>query len=124
MILAPGTRHEITRALHGVFECGFRVVVFSWQIAITAVAFAQTPRDGTLLVTVVDQTRAVIPAATVTVTGLDDATKAIPIAPVKTLDQGVATIPGLKPGRYVVQAEFPGFEIVVLKEIRVRAGDN
>ena len=100
--------------------------MFAWQIWTASTTSAQTPRDGTLLVTVVDQTRAVIPAATVTVIGLDDPTKATPIAPVKTKtsDQGVATITGVKPGRYLVQAEFPGFEIGTLKEIRIRSGDN
>jgi hypothetical protein len=86
-------------------------------------AFAQAPRDGKLLVTVVDQTRAVIPNATVTVTGLDDATKKT-VAPVQTSDQGIATIAGLPVGRYMIQAEFPAFETGVLKDVRVRAGDN
>jgi hypothetical protein len=49
------------------------------------------PRDGKLLVTVVDQTRAVIPGATVTVTSLDTATKAA-VEPAKTSDQGIATV--------------------------------
>jgi len=87
-------------------------------------AFAQSPRDGTLLITVVDQTRSVIPAATVTVAGLEPATRAASIAPVQTTDIGVATIRGLKPGRYRVQAEFPGFKIGAIAELRIRAGDN
>ncbi len=38
---------------------------------------AQAPtRDGRLIVTVVDQTRAVLPGASVTITGLDEATRA------------------------------------------------
>jgi carboxypeptidase family protein len=85
---------------------------------------AQAQRDGTLLVTVVDQTKSVIPNATVTVTGLEDATKATPVEPAKTSDVGVATIRGLKLGRYIVQAEFPGFEVGILREVRVRAGEN
>jgi hypothetical protein len=85
---------------------------------------AQAPRDATLIVTVVDQTRAVIPAATVTVTGLEDATKAASVPPAKTSDVGVATVAGLKPGRYVIAAEFPGFQTAVLKDVRIRAGDN
>ncbi len=86
--------------------------------------FAQAPpRDGRLLVTVVDQTRAVIPGATVTVSALDDAAKAAARDPVKTSDQGVATMT-LPPGRYLVMAEFPGFEPGVLKDVRIRAGDN
>ena len=39
----------------------------------------------------------------------------------KTTDKGVATIDRLLPGRYRIQAEFPGFEIGVLPDVRVRA---
>jgi hypothetical protein len=86
--------------------------------------FAQAPpRDGKLLVTVVDQTRAVIPGADVTVTGLEDATKAVTVDPVKTSDQGIATLT-LRPGRYLITAEFPGFEPGLLKDVRIRGGDN
>ena len=102
----------------------FRVLVFSWLIGVASTSLAQAPRDGTLIVTVVDQTRAVIPSATVTVTGLDDATKAATVPPATTSDVGVATVAGLKPGRYVIAAEFPGFQTAVLKDVRVRAGDN
>jgi hypothetical protein len=85
-------------------------------------ALAQ-PREGRLLVTVVDQTRAVIPGAAVTVSSLDNP-NAPAIDPAKTSDVGVATIAALTPGRYLVTAEFPGFEPGVLKDVRVRAGDN
>jgi hypothetical protein len=87
-------------------------------------AFAQAARDGKLLVTVVDQTKAVIPGATVTVSGLEEATKATPVPPAQTSADGVATIAGLRPGRYLVQAEFAGFEPGLLREVRVRGGDN
>jgi len=88
-------------------------------------ASAQTPaRDGKMLVTVVDQTKAVIIGATVTMSGLEDATKAVAIPPAKTGDDGVATIGGVRQGRYLVQAEFEGFQIGILRDIRVRAGDN
>ena len=80
--------------------------------------------EARLQVTVVDQTRAVIPGAAVTVTGLDDGTKSKTIEPAKTTELGVATITGLAQGRYTIQAEFPGFEIGTLKEIRLRNGDN
>src|SRR5690242_1830571 len=93
-------------------------------LAVAAAALGQTPaRDGTLVVTVVDQTRAVIPGATVTVAGIDESTKAATIAPTQTTDRGIATIPGLKVGRYLVQAEFPGFQPGVLSDVRVRAGE-
>ena len=86
--------------------------------------FAQAPpRDGRLIVTVVDQTRAVLPGATVTVSGLDEATKAVTRDAVKATDQGVATI-ALPPGRYLVTAEFPGFDPGVLKDVRIRAAND
>jgi hypothetical protein len=85
-------------------------------------AAAQT-RDTRMLITVVDQTNAVIPGATVTVTGTE-ATQKIEPAPVTTTMNGLATVGGLTPGRYSARAEFPGFYPGVLKEVRVRAGDN
>ena len=90
-------------------------------------AFAQPARDGRLLVTVVDTSGGVIPGATVTVTALDEAAKSTPaaaLAPVKTTDKGVATAAGLAPGRYSIQAEFAGFEPRVLKDVRVKSGEN
>ncbi len=100
--------HENTKPRNLYLVWCFRVFVFSWLIVAAGSVSAQTPRDGTLVLTIVDQTRAVIPAATVTVTGLEDATKAATIAPTPTSNQGVATIAGLKPGRYTIQAEFRG----------------
>jgi hypothetical protein len=58
------------------------------------------------------------------VNGQDAATKAITPDPVKTSDQGVAAIPGLVPGRYVVQAAYPGFATNFARDVRVRTGDN
>jgi hypothetical protein len=82
----------------------------------------QAPRDARVTVTVVDQTGAVIPDATVTVIALDGPAAAV--QPVKSSDKGVAAIAGLPPGRYNIQAEFPGFETRLLKDIRLRSGDN
>jgi hypothetical protein len=87
-------------------------------------AFSQTPAGGTLRVTVVDPSGAVIVGAMVTVTGAEPATTAPAIDPVTSADTGVATLSGLAPGRYNVQAEFPGFETRLIKDVRVRAGDN
>src|SRR5437764_6291994 len=87
-------------------------------------AFAQSPTGGTLRVTVVDPSGAVIVGATVTVTGADAATNAAGIAAVQTSEAGVAVVPGLMPGRYTVQAEFPGFENRLLNDVRIRNGEN
>ena len=88
-----------------------------------APAFAQQ-RDTRMLITVIDQTNAVIPDATVTVLGAEPATQKVELPPVKTTAAGLATIGGLTPGRYTARAEFPGFYPGVLKEVRVRQGDN
>jgi hypothetical protein len=88
-------------------------------------AFAQTPAQaGTLAVTVVDTTGAVLPGASVKVVGLDAANKAAAIDPVIAGTDGVATVPKLAPGRYSVQAEFAGFETRMIPEVRVRNGNN
>ena len=77
-----------------------------------------------MIVTVVDTSGAVVPGATVTVSGLDDGARAATFPPISSSDKGVATLDRLLPGRYRIQAEFPGFEIGVLPEVRVRRGDN
>jgi len=100
------------------------VALVSVLAAGPAPAFAQPAATGTLKVTVVDPSNAVVNGATVTVTGAEDATKGATIAPARTADGGVATIPNLKPGRYAVQAEFPGFETRVLADVRVKPGEN
>jgi hypothetical protein len=82
----------------------------------------QAPREARVVVTVLDQTGGAIPNATVTVTPVAD--PKTPAAPVQTTDKGVATITGLAPGRYSIQAEFPGFEPRLLKDVNLRPGDN
>jgi hypothetical protein len=88
-----------------------------------ATLVAQQP-DGTLRVTVVDPTGALIVGATVTVSGADESARTPAATTVRTSETGIATISGLPPGRYDVQAEFPGFDAKILKDIRVRSGDN
>ena len=106
-----------------------RVATMSLGVALglracAAPLFAQAPpRDGRLIVTVVDQTRAVLPGATVTVSGLDEAATAVTREPAKASEQGIATI-ALPPGRYLVTAEFPGFDPGVLKDVRIRAAND
>jgi hypothetical protein len=87
-------------------------------------AFGQAPNTATLRVTVVDPSSAVVAGATVTVVGAEDATKGTAVAPVQTSGDGVAVVSGLRPGRYTIEASFPGFDTRTLPDIRVRNGDN
>lgn len=115
----------MTRDHGGVLQRLFAALCFVMCLGvITARAFAQAPAAGTLRVTVVDQSGAVILGAAVTVAGADDVTKAASIAPVQTSEGGVAVVSGLRPGRYAIQAAFPGFEPRLLSDVRVRAGEN
>jgi len=82
------------------------------------------PRDSRLVITVVDQTGGVLPGATVTIAGQDEATKSVLIEPATASPEGMATFGGLRPGRYAVKAEFTGFDPRVNPDVRVRAGDN
>jgi hypothetical protein len=79
---------------------------------------------GRLSVTVTDATGAVLPTATVTVTGLEASTRAATLAPVTASDVGVATFTNLAPGRYSIEATFPSFDKTILKDVRIRAGEN
>jgi hypothetical protein len=87
-------------------------------------ASAQSPATGTLQVTVLDETRGVLPGATVTLTGIDAATKAATIAPGLTSPQGQVRFENLAPGRYSIKAEFSGFQTRTMPEVRVRSGEN
>ena len=93
-------------------------------VLVSSPAQAPSTQDGRLIVTVVDTSGAVVPGAAVTVNSLDDGARAAAFAPVTSSDKGIATVERLLPGRYRIQAEFPGFEIGVLPEVRVRRGDN
>jgi hypothetical protein len=89
-----------------------------------ATAAAQQTRETRMLITVIDQTNAVIPGATVTVMGAEPLTQKAEHPPVQTTPNGLATVTGLTPGRYTARAEFQGFFPGVLKEVRLRQGDN
>src|SRR5690348_4774405 len=104
-----------------------RLATFTLVVCLFASA-AAAQQATKVLVTVADPSGAVIPGATVTLTAQDGQPKAgasiSSIAPVTTTQAGLATIEGLAQGRYTLTAEFPGFEPVVVKDFRVRAGDN
>src|SRR5687767_9344363 len=93
-------------------------------IAYVTPSMAQQTRETRMLITVIDQTNAVIPGATVTVLGTEPLTQKIEHSPVQTGASGLATVTGLTPGRYTARAEFQGFFPGVLKEVRLRPGDN
>ncbi|HSL20466.1 MAG TPA: TonB-dependent receptor [Vicinamibacterales bacterium] len=87
-----------------------------------SVANAQTTLPAgasTLRVTVLDPSGAVIPGARVTVSAGADATVSL-----TTDERGEAALHRLAPGRYVVRAEFEGFEPVEIPDLRVRGRET
>ena len=89
-----------------------KTVLFVLSLAATCASsvFAQTTATATLRVTVLDPSNAIIVGATVTVTGAEPATSAQSVPEAKSAETGIATFTGLAPGRYTIQADFPGFE--------------
>jgi hypothetical protein len=99
-----------------------RFAVIALVLIASPVASAQPVRDARLLVTVVDPTGAILPGATVSVVPED--ASAGPPSTAAANDAGVATIGGLKLGRYTIRAEFSGFDAGERTSVRLRAGDN
>jgi len=103
-----------------LFLLGLSVVALPGR----AGAQAQAARETRALVTVVDTTGAVLPGATITLVGLEDATMTQPVAPVTSSDRGLANVGPIRPGRYLIRAEFGGFETGELTDVRLRASEN
>src|SRR5262245_536957 len=101
-----------------------RIIASICVLLLAVNAFGQTPNTATLRGAVVDPSSAVVAGATVTVVGAEDATKVTTVAPVQTSGNGIAVVSGLRPGRYTVEASFPGFDTRTLPDVRVRNGDN
>jgi hypothetical protein len=101
---------------------------FSWVslllLLVSGAEGAQSARQGRLIVTVADQTGAVIPGATVTVTLQGGSPSTVTPPSSTTSPEGVATFAALAEGRYTVRAEFAGFEPGSVRDVRVRQGDN
>lgn len=88
-------------------------------LLVSASAWAQTAGGtGVITGTVTDNTRAVLPGVTVTVTG--PAAMGTPTA--VTNESGNYRIPSLPPGEYTVRFELAGFSSVVRESIRVGVG--
>ena len=98
----------------------------NWVLAVLlAVGVGQSPaRDAKLIVTVTDQTAGVLPGATVTVTGLDAATKATAPIITHTADKGVVTVENLARGLYSVRIDMDGFNPMLIPDVNLVKGDN
>lgn len=93
-------------------------------VAWSSIAGAQpAPGRARLLVTVLDRTGAVLPGAAVVVAGQDEALASVQ-KDLRASGTGIAVADDLAPGKYTIRAEFPGFQATLVRDVRLRAGDN
>ena len=107
--------------------CALAVAVtggYTAEASATSRADQQRPQASSLRITVKDQTGGVVPGALVDVKGAEDKTAAVSMTDLPSDGQGVVTVGDLAPGRYRVQVAFPGFETLIIADLRVRAGEN
>lgn len=118
-----GSTRAVTRS--GARRLAAAVLAVGALTASAAPARAQQPeRRGRLVVTVVDQSGAVIRGAAVAVAPQEATTPSDRPFVSATDEVGVAIFPGLAEGRYTVQAEYEGFEMSVVRDVRVRGAET
>ena len=94
-----------------------------WCVAALLLAWpggpdAQQRRSGNLHVVVLDPSGAVIPGAVVHVRGAEESTRAVARTDLPSDGRGVAVAADLVPGRYTIEASYPGFETKVTPDVR------
>jgi hypothetical protein len=98
----------------------------NWILAaLLAFGAGQAPaRDAKLILTVTDQTAGVLPGATVTITGLDAATKSGAPIVRQTIDKGMLTVDDLAQGLYSVRIDMDGFNSMLIPDLKLVKGEN
>jgi hypothetical protein len=76
--------------------------------------------EATILGTVTDETKAVLPGVTVTATDLSTGRQYVAL----TDDRGQYRLPNIRPGEYRLQAELAGFSTVVIPKLEALVGRN
>ena len=93
------------------------LVVFTIVFVNALAAFAQ---DASLVGTITDETKAVLPGVTVTATNLETGVESAAISD----ERGDYRLPKLSPGKYKVKAELTGFGSVVVPSVELLVGQN
>ncbi len=93
------------------------LVTLGFLLAISASAFAQ---EASVIGTVADETKALLPGATVTATNLETGGQSVAI----TDQAGAYRLMRLPPGRYKLQAELTGFSTIVIPSVELLVGQN
>jgi hypothetical protein len=77
-------------------------------------------QDASLVGTITDETKAVLPGVTVTATNLETGVEAIAVSD----ERGDYRLPKLAPGRYKVKADLTGFGSIVVPAVELLVGQN
>src|SRR5262249_36102895 len=89
-------------------------------LACVLLARATFAQDASVIGTVADETKAVLPGATVTATNIETGRQTSGV----TDERGSYRLLRLPPGKYKVQAELQGFTSVILPSVELLVGQN
>ena len=92
-------------------------VVFVSLLFISALAHAQ---DASVIGTVTDDTKAILPGATITATNTETGNVATAVAD----ERGQYRFQRLAPGKYKLQADLPGFASAIIPSVELLVGQN
>ncbi len=95
----------------------FTVGLSLWLGALATPAFAQV---ATVVGTVTDETKAVLPGATVTAANIATGGQTLGVSD----ERGEFRLLNLPPGKYKVTAELSGFSTVVIESLELLVGQN
>ena len=96
-----------------------RVLIFVFAM-LAALAGSARAQDASVIGTVADQTKALLPGATVTATNLDTGGQTVAV----TDQNGEFRLLKLPPGKYKLQAELTGFSTVIVPSVELLVGQN
>ena len=117
--LYPGSYTVTAKAPENHTISGDRTVTLTVKPNQTArAAFVVTANDGSLTGVLVDEFNTRLPGATVTLTGPDGTSRTVPVG-----SDGSIDVDGLRPGKYKVRIEAPGYESVE-QSVKIGPGEN
>src|SRR5690348_43613 len=94
--------------------------VFWLAVLLATLASAAHAQEASVIGVVADETKAMLPGASVTATNLDTGVQAAAV----TGSDGQYRLMNLPPGKYKLQAELTGFTSVIVPSVELLVGQN
>jgi hypothetical protein len=101
-------------------DCAVRKCTIAFLVVLLLAATRLQAQEATVIGTVVDESRAVLPGVTITATSLANGRQFSDVSTV----QGGYRLVGLPAGRYKLETELQGFAPTVLPEVELLVGQN